>query len=1163
MNTVQWLQLALVIVGVLALAVLVWFVGPLVSVGSASPLESAWVRAGAIVLLMVAAVAGLAVAWLRRQAAIRSLADGIASPDAAEADAGADTAVLRQSMQDALLTLRRSAGGKGDHLYDLPWYVIIGPPGTGKTTALVNSGLKFPLSRAGVPDAVSGVGGTRYCDWWFTEEAVLIDTAGRYTTQDSDAKTDRAGWFAFLDLLKRNRPLQPINGVLVAVSCEDLMTAGADEIASQAASIRARIAELHERLHVEFPVYVLLTKADLVAGFMEFFGHQREAERREVWGHTFPVTDRTHNLVGDVPAAYDALLERLSALATDRLHDEATPDGRVRVFGFPAQMAMLKQKVIGFLNRVFEPTRYHANATLRGFYFTSGTQHGTPIDQLIHRLAADAGAGEAFDAAYSGKGKSFFLTDLLSKVIFGEAGWVSVNRREARRSLVFNGLAFLAVGLVSLAAAGLWWISFRLNDDLIDGTRAAVSEYGHVAAATLRGGVIADRDIHETLKPLGILRHLPAGHATREAPTPLAATFGLSQRSRLQSAGESAYHAALERMFRPRLILRLEEQIEANIDKPAFVYEALKVYLMLGGQAGRSDKALITEWLRRDWADNLYPGAVNARGREALAEHLGAMFDLDEGDTPLVALNGPLIEQAQKTLTRLSISERAYELLKSQVRTDGGADWVARLGGGIDIDNVFETADGRAMDTVRVPFLYTYAGFHDAFVPRLRNIGAHIEGERWVLGEAGQQAAVGEQYASLVSDVMRLYSRDFVAAWQQALGRIRMKSLTADKPQYAVLNAAAARTSPIRLLLESIREETRLTAERPAAQAGAAGGGERSPTAGATGLIGDAAPTGGVIEAAFRTFHLPVEGDAGQRPIDALLQYLGEISHAVAVAATAQAGDAQAAALAPQIAGLRNVAQRFPPPFQQMIRTAAGAFEGDATGASVQKLRQSLNAEVTSACQRVVANRYPFAPGSSREVPLSDFARLFSPDGIIDQFFKRELAPFVDQGGTQWQVRPDSYPARVISNATLREFQRAAEIRDAFFPTGSGLPSFTVTVAPLQGAANARIEINGTVLGDRRNTQGPFNLQWPGAGIGRTAVTVGGGFFSRESTLEWQGVWSLMRMLDAGTTLKQGDSVITTLSVGGQSVSFQFHVSSLNNPLALPALREFRCPSSS
>src|SRR5437879_5614115 len=116
--------------------------------------------------------------------------------------------------------------------------------GAGQTTALVNSGLKFPLSRGATPAAVAGVGGTRYCDWWFTEDAVLIDTAGRYTTQDSDAKADQQSWFSFLDLLKKNRPRQPVNGVLVAISLEDLMVMSTAEINAHANAIRARLPEL-------------------------------------------------------------------------------------------------------------------------------------------------------------------------------------------------------------------------------------------------------------------------------------------------------------------------------------------------------------------------------------------------------------------------------------------------------------------------------------------------------------------------------------------------------------------------------------------------------------------------------------------------------------------------------------------------------------------------------------------------------------------------------------------------------------------------------------------------------------------------------------------------------------------------------------------------------
>ena len=133
------------------------------------------------------------------QKAASKIAEGIT---AAELPAD-DTDVLKDRMKDALATLKTASSGKGNFLYDLPWYVLIGPPGSGKTTALVNSGLKFPLAKGTSPAAVAGVGGTRYCDWWFTEDAVLIDTAGRYTTQDSDAHLDKQSWLGFLDLLKK------------------------------------------------------------------------------------------------------------------------------------------------------------------------------------------------------------------------------------------------------------------------------------------------------------------------------------------------------------------------------------------------------------------------------------------------------------------------------------------------------------------------------------------------------------------------------------------------------------------------------------------------------------------------------------------------------------------------------------------------------------------------------------------------------------------------------------------------------------------------------------------------------------------------------------------------------------------------------------------------
>src|SRR5258707_2734777 len=235
----QITQIILYGVGLGSLAAVVYFAGPFIAIGNWHPLEDTIVRSIIVLLLVAGAAAVAGFSFFRRRKAGNQIADGISGAE----QTVNDEPVLKERMKDALTTLKAASGNKSGYLYDLPWYVIIGPPGAGKTTALVNSGLKFPLSRGTAPAAVAGVGGTRYCDWWFTEEAVLIDTAGRYTTHDSDAKNDKASWISFLDLLKKSRPRQPINGVLIAISLEDLMMLPPAEIAAHANAIRAPLLE--------------------------------------------------------------------------------------------------------------------------------------------------------------------------------------------------------------------------------------------------------------------------------------------------------------------------------------------------------------------------------------------------------------------------------------------------------------------------------------------------------------------------------------------------------------------------------------------------------------------------------------------------------------------------------------------------------------------------------------------------------------------------------------------------------------------------------------------------------------------------------------------------------------------------------------------------------
>ncbi len=1182
----KWLIFIASCLGLIALCALIWFVFPIVAFADVRPFASVWLRL-ALVLLAVTVFAGVyALKYYKGRQASAALAAEISKASASESSS--DAKQLADKMADALKTLKSSSKAKGDFLYELPWYIIIGPPGAGKTTALLNSGLKFALTGAKEKKPISGVGGTRYCDWWFTEDAVLIDTAGRYTTQDSDAEGDRKSWLSFLDLLKKHRPLQPINGVMVGISLADLMTVPEVEIASHCAAIRKRLNELHERLAVDFPVYVIFTKSDLVSGFNEFFGALGEQRRRMVWGATFRVKDKSENKVGEASDEFDLLMDRLNQEMADRLQEEGDPLNRARIFGFPSQMAAVKPSIINFLNQIFEPTRYQTDIPLRGFYFTSGTQEGTPIDRLLGAMSG-AFKEAAPQPAMSGRGKSFFLGDLLTKVVFGEAGWVSTNRSAQQRSMALTYAGYGLVALATIAMLGLWGLSYFYNSQMIAATDRGIIRYVEEATPVLSQDPVSDTSFDTPITLLDMLAYLPAGYASRNTPEEPIGTLGLSQKDTLLAASTAAYQRALDRTLRSRLVLYVEKQIEREQNNPVFLYAALKVYLMLGRYDGAPiDKPLILDWMKDEW--NATQGA-NIKAREAFLGHVEAMLDLDNEGGVIVPLNGPLVEQSQRTIAGLSLADRAYLLLQSLAATSEEArDWNVVDAGGPEVKTVFENQSGGDLEQITVPRFYTYAGFHQLFLGKMGDVAEQLDSERWVLGKLGQDATIKSQVKTLGPNLLQTYTADFIKAWTRALEDLRMKPLSADKETYAILGALSGPTSPLEAIMKSVSDETRLTAE-PVVEEPAEGNGvldaatdelKRKLESKASGLArvgldiakksalqaGAAAPRSSIpgieIEDHFREFHEMVDGERGDRPIDQLLGNLKGIRQNLLEAKI----DSESAATAAQVVAKfvqalkTQNANRLPAPFNAMIQTAATEFEGEAANATIQELTAALKSLVTNKCEQVRNNRFPFDPKSKRDVPWQDFAALLGHGGAMDEFFTTKLEPLVDQTGSEWKWKDTTRLGRELSKSTLKSFQNAAKIREAFFPPGGNYPQVNMTITPAlpqEPATGAIIEINGEKLEATMIVE-PKSFSWPGgAADGSASVTILPEIEDSESSIAFTGPWALYKLVMRGGAKKRGDSISVSYAIGGRLVSFQIRVNSFSSPFTAD-LPGFVCP---
>ncbi len=1193
--------------GCLILAALIWFCGPLLGFGSVHPFETEFVRYLTIAAIFVLWLVTNLIRSLHAAKQDKDLAAGIAKaePDANETASAEEIALLADRLKESLHKLKKAGkGGGSKRLTSLPWYMFIGPPGAGKTTALLNCGLKFPLSDTpGGAQALKGVGGTRNCDWWFTDEAVLIDTAGRYTTQDSQAAVDNAAWLGFLKMLKKHRRRQPLNGVMVAISLSDLSVLTEDQRLTHARAIRRRIRELHDELGVRVPVYVLFTKADLIAGFVEFYDNMGREEREQAWGVTFPYDDgREEGMVAGFPSAFDALMERLNDRMLERVHQEPDAQRRRLVYGFPQQIASLRDVASDFLTEAFRPSRLEPRALLRGIYFTSGTQDGTPIDRLLGTMANEFGLPRQSVTAFSGAGRSYFLTRLIREVIFGEASLVGLDPRvEKRAKLISYGTYGAAVAFLLLLVGG-WLVSYINNRELITNVHATSTVYTNQVAELAKRGQ-NDLDLSATLPPLDTLRAIPGGFDEREKDVPVALQLGLYQGEKLGLAAADAYVRSLNGVLLPRMLGQLEVQIARQMNNPDLLYPLLKVYLVLG-RKGPLDKDLVMQWFTLN-VMNLYPGDDQAPVRDSLTGHAEALLNQPLTQLPL---NDDLINRAREVLNRVPLAEYSYNRIIHSKRIASLPEWTVADNAGPGSSRVFELHSGKGLNS-GVPGIYTWAGYHNTFLPLLPTVTQDITEDSWVLGKAKRDVTeTVRDTTKLRRDVLNLYLDDYARRWDVQLADIGIKPFANLQQALDELSLLSAPASPLRDLLTNIDLQTQLSRTAATDQAAAAveakagkvgskaagfaaveaKSGLSFQQAGLVNILGEMFgndPAGKPIDPAkrvddhFKSLHdfVTAPNPTNPAPIEtmmknllAMYQNFNQIANAPnqgqamlnQLAGLGGGGGGGGAAGAAQ--QLQDMAKDMPKPVAAMLASVSKSGTQVASSGASQELSDAWKTKVVPLCEAAF-NRYPLVAGSPDDVPVDDFASLLAPGGMMDQFFDQYLKKFVDTTAKPWKwLSPDKVPLG-LSPSSLAEFDRADQIKKALF-TANGQVQVRFQLVPVQldpAVAQITIEIAGQTLTFSHGPTEQARFQWPkadGTTLVRVTMTPTAG--GNATVIEKDGPWALLRVLDAAkiTPSGQPDKFRIAFSGGGGTATFELNANSVNNPFTMAALRSFRCP---
>ena len=477
-----------------------------------------------------------------------------------------EVSMLRERLLQSIERLRsntpRGTSAK-DALYALPWYLVIGQPAAGKSTMILQSGLNFPYAeREGA--RVAGLGGTRNCDWFFSSEAVLLDTAGRYMNSPEEA----GKWRGFLQLLRQHRQRRPLNGLIVSVSIADILHGSAEDQDRVAKRLRERIQESCALLEVRLPIYLVFTKCDLIPGFTPFYRQLDDAARGEVMGKTFSHKGYAQADWGQrFGKAMDELTGYWQQVASQHLVQQDIQVTRQNnaAYRFPLELAALKPRLQQFVDSLLRANPYQNAEMLRGFYFTAALQAdealwGSHGQHVAERFALEHAEGTATAVSQPAP---LFINSLFRKVIIPDQHLVALytsNTRERRRKAGWVA----ATGLAALVLCSLWGWSYLNNR----ATLASIAD----ELAQAKADDQAARGQYAAWHSLDRLRfwaeHYYQQH--REQGVPLGMRLGLYQGHEVEPLLRSRYFATLQNvMLKPTA---------DNLTRTLYLLTTIKVY---------------------------------------------------------------------------------------------------------------------------------------------------------------------------------------------------------------------------------------------------------------------------------------------------------------------------------------------------------------------------------------------------------------------------------------------------------------------------------------------------------------------------------------------------------------------------------------------------------
>lgn len=1020
--------------------------------------------------------------------------------------------ILQQGIEDALIFLKKF---KKKHGKKLPWILCLGTEKIGKTSLLAMSGLDM-VSVDHEP--CQQINSTAYCDWWFTEEAVLIDIAGSLVLDENPASQAHFVWDKFIEGLHQHRKSDSLRSLALCLDLNDFRHKTRIQKQLQVDMLRHRIQTL-TRYVQQIPIYLIFTKCDQITGFVDSFNSLSPEDCMQPLGISLSYGIHQQSFAQKLEQQFNQFLMRLNEQLMGRLHREHSLEKRSNIKSFPLQLENLKRDII------YLATQLHSVRTsLTGIYFSSSLQDGKNANALNH-LANNFGLsslGNIESLEYPPQKKAFFIQQPLKKMIHHRF----VVERKLPDFLTRQGKKFYVLLAGLCLITGFFMIpSYFYNQKTLKDVQTALANY---QAAPIHDS-LSDKSLASMLVQLNQL-----GYALHEAKTHgyFAATRVFNEAHQLERRLNDRYQDLLHQQFTPYVQTILESQLQSDPQKnPQQLFVALKLYLMLTN-ASQLNPSLVMEWFKDYWEKTLpkHPDV-----QKQLLYHLSAWLNQP---SILLTANESTIKEARQALSNLPLAELAYLVLQERYHENEQKNNTPKI--------------QQAYFVLPLASMYSAAHFNEIYQVVIPELAQQVAtGHDSVLNLQLPSSLKETLVSSLTDNVRKLYVQRYAAYWQLQLlnmGIGQFKNLS--QAQEFALNFSSE-ASPLFALLHIVIHHLKPIANFESGQE----------------TLANAQQLQALLQSAHQNPELKKAFDQVSLYFSSMLQQEDPnkaILKATQKRMTQGAND--------PIGQLKMLAETLPDPLKQWVNAYAQSSWRMLLTMSQNYMNLLWLAEVLPAYNEKIKHRYPVFPDAQKEMDLQAFSEFFGHEGSMNHFFEEYLSPFVDNSQLYWKWKYQDNERLPISQDTLDMFARASLIRQMYFADRKKMPYVQFNLTPMAVellSQNYILNLGGQTIDYSSDFRQQKRIVWKGSygskdpNINQASLLWTQGAKTK-ILFEEKGEWAVFKLLAKGRLQSMGNSQAYELTFSdrdrGVTVPYELLASEVINPFIPGIVSTFRCP---